>query len=299
MISIVTAYYNRKQLFYKTLRSIERFEYSEPFEFIAVDDGSIEEERIEDLAREFPFLKVIRLEKKNKWYQNSCIPFNEGFRHAKGDKIIIQNPECYHFSNVIEFAGQNLKNGEYLSFGCFALDKKTTDHYPDYYPDYIINDCISQPSSQNSTVEGNIWYNHSVYKPHAYHFCVALAKKDLDKLQGFDELLSLGIAYDDNEFVRRVKNMLNIKFADNILVLHQNHYSPQSTSYDNRKRSHFYYGINNILFQQKLRKKMINHFTKNLSVKQKKKFVVPFIAYRLLTDLSFYKLLTDKLIKRI
>lgn len=106
MISIITAYYNRKELFRKTLLSIARFEYSENMEFIAIDDGSDEEERIEDLIHEFPFLKVIRLEKKDKWYQNSCIPFNEGFRHAKGDKIIIQNPECYHFDNVIEFTSK-------------------------------------------------------------------------------------------------------------------------------------------------------------------------------------------------
>lgn len=293
MISIITAYYNRKELFYKTLRSIAKFEYSEPFEFIAVDDGSTEDERIEDLTEEFSFLKVIRLEKKDKWCQNSCIPFNEGFRHAKGHKIIIQNPECYHFNNVIEFTEQSLKDGEYLSFGCFALDKEITDRYPNYYPENVISDCIAHPSLQNSTVEGNIWYNHSVLKPHAYHFCVALTKKDLDRLQGFDELLSLGIAYDDNEFVRRVKNTMNIKFVDDILVLHQNHYSPQSTSYDNRKWSHFYYGINNILFQQKHRKKLINRFTKNLNTKQKKKFVIPFVVYRLLTDLALNKLVKD------
>jgi glycosyltransferase involved in cell wall biosynthesis len=139
MISIVTAYYNRKQLFRKTLLSIAQFQYYESMELIAVDDGSNEQERIEDLMADFPFLKVIRLEKKNKWHQNSCIPFNEGFRVAKGDKIIIQNPECYHFDNVIDYVSKNLNNKEYLSFACFALDKETTDKSPhtlhrrDYY----------------------------------------------------------------------------------------------------------------------------------------------------------------------
>lgn len=299
MISIITAYYNRKELFRKTLLSIARFEYSEKMEFIAVDDGSNEGERIEDLTHEFPFLKVIRLEKEGKWYQNSCIPFNEGFRHAKGDKIIIQNPECYHFDNVIEFTSKNLIENDYLSFGCFALDKPTTDNHKINYPENIIHNCIANPSLQNSTVAGNIWYNHSVHKPHAYHFCIALTKTDLDKLQGFDELLALGIAYDDNEFVRRVKNTLKIKFVDDVIVLHQNHYNPSSTSYDNRKWSSFLYGINNILFQQKPKKKLINRYTKNQNVRQKKKIIIPFVAYRLLTDLAFYKLVKDKVIKRI
>lgn len=299
MISIITAYYNRKELFRKTLLSIARLKYSEDIEFIVVDDGSDEEERIEDLVTEFPFLKVIRLEKKDKWYQNSCIPFNEGFRFAKGDKIIIQNPECYHFDNVIEFTSKHLIEGDYLSFGCFALDKQTTDRCKTIYPENSIHDCIAHPSSQNSTILGNIWYNHSLYKPNAYHFCVALTRTDLDKLQGFDELLALGIAYDDNEFVRRVKNTLKIKFVDDVIVLHQNHYNQSSTSYDNRKWSSFLYGINNILFQQKPREKLINRYTKNQSIQQKKKIILPFVVYRLLTDFAFYKLVKDKLIKRI
>lgn len=298
MISIVTAYYNRKELFRKTLSSIARFKYSESIEFIAVDDGSDDEERIEDLQKEFPFLKVIRLEKKDKWYQNSCIPFNEGFRHAKGNKIIIQNPECYHFDNVIEYTSQSLKDNDYLSFSCFALDKSTTDGHKIFYPESIIQDRISNPKPHVSTINGNIWYNHSLHKPEAYHFCVALTKNDLDKLQGFDELLSLGIAYDDNEFVRRVKKMFSIKFVDEILVLHQNHYNPQSTSYDNRKWSAFFYGINDILYKQNSKKKLINRHTKNLSISKKKFILVPYIIYRLLSDKAFYVLLKSKISKR-
>jgi GT2 family glycosyltransferase len=299
MISIVTAYYNRKELFRKTLLSIARFKYSEPIEFIAVDDGSKEDERIEDLQEEFPFLRVIRLEKRDKWYQNSCIPFNEGFRQAKGDKIIIQNPECYHFDNVIDYTSKNLNENDYLSFACFALDKFTTDSHKTFYQDSIIQDQISNLQPHTSTVNGNIWYNHSQHKPQAYHFCVALLKRDLDKLQGFDELLSLGIAYDDNEFVRRVKGMLTIKFVDEILVLHQNHYNPMSTSYDNRKWSSFLYSINDILYKQNSKSKLINRRTKNLNISQKKFILFPYIVYRLLSDKAFYVLLKSKISKRI
>ena len=64
MISIVTAYYNRKQLFIETLKSIKAQNSNYLLEVIAVDDGSEETERLEDLVSEFPFLKVIRLEKR-------------------------------------------------------------------------------------------------------------------------------------------------------------------------------------------------------------------------------------------
>lgn len=62
-ISIVTAYHNRKQLFYNTLKSISKSSVKD-IEVIVVDDGSNEEHRLEDLTQEFPYLKIIRLEKR-------------------------------------------------------------------------------------------------------------------------------------------------------------------------------------------------------------------------------------------
>ena len=89
MISVVTAYYNRKKLFQRTLNSMMPYYGKVDFEVIVVDDGSDELERLEDLQTDFPFLRVIRLEKENKWYKNPCIPFNIGFSEIKGDKVII------------------------------------------------------------------------------------------------------------------------------------------------------------------------------------------------------------------
>ena len=55
-ISIVTAYYNRRQLLINTLKSISKTSHND-FEVIVVDDGSTEENKIDDLPNEFPFLK--------------------------------------------------------------------------------------------------------------------------------------------------------------------------------------------------------------------------------------------------
>lgn len=74
-ISIVTAYYNRKQLFYETLKSIAKSKF-EDFELIVVDDSSLPEHRLEEYLNEFSFIRIIRLEPENKWYVNPCIPFN-------------------------------------------------------------------------------------------------------------------------------------------------------------------------------------------------------------------------------
>ncbi len=60
MISVVTAYYNRKKLFTRTLKSMLPYYGKIDFEVIVVDDGSDEAERLEDLQTDFPFLIVIR-----------------------------------------------------------------------------------------------------------------------------------------------------------------------------------------------------------------------------------------------
>lgn len=276
MISIVTAYYNRKQLFINTLQSIKAQNSAYLLEVIAVDDGSEENERLEDLMSEFPFLKIIYLEKKNKWYHNSCIPFNVGFRAAKGDKIIIQNPECFHYGNILEYTAKNLTQNTYLSFGCFSLDKNSTNNINEIFADRSMAQIIEKNNDFAKNDGDAGWYNHSVYRPNAYHFCTAISKKDLQSLGGFDELFALGIAYDDDEFLSRIKKKkLNILFVDDELVLHQNHYKPDSNSFQNRAHKMHLMVRNQKLLQRLSKKKdyEANIFSKFLSLNFKKYFI--------------------------
>jgi len=226
MISVVTAYYNRKKLFTRTLQSMLPYYGKIDFEVIVVDDGSDEVERLEDLQTDFPFLRVIRLEKENKWYKNPCIPFNIGFEAVKGDKIIIQNPECYHFGPVLEFVAKNLKQNHYLSFGCFSLDKENTNNDSLFVNKEYVNKLILD-NDTTFVKNGDLgWYNHSKYRPEAYHFCAAMTKKDLFDLGGFDERFAKGVGYDDDEFIWRIKaKKMQIDFIDECVVLHQNHYN--------------------------------------------------------------------------
>lgn len=225
MISVVTAYYNRKKLFLRTLDSMKPYFGKIDFEVIVVDDGSDENERLEDIRDQYPFLKIIRLEKDKKWYKNSCIPFNIGFEAVKGDKIIIQNPECYHFGDIIKYVDENLEDNNYLSFGCYSLDKETTDNNQLFFDRNYIHNIIHK-NNRIFNFDGDLgWYNHSKYRPKAFHFCVALTKKDLYDLGGFDERYAKGIGYDDDEFIWRIKRKnMKINFVDDCIVLHQNHY---------------------------------------------------------------------------
>ena len=231
MISIVTAYYNRKKLFINTLESIKKqLNNSVSLEVIAVDDASDENERLEDLTVEYPFLKIIRLEKQHKWYLNACIPFNIGFKEAKGDIIIFQNPECLHFGNIIEYTIKNLNSKNYLSFGCYSIDEHVTDNISILLdtPNEI-NNIIQENNVANNFSDGsNCWYNHSTIRPVGYHFCAAISRDNLYDLGGFDERYALGVAYDDDELLHRIKLKLKLKIVDKEIVLHQYHYNKKA-----------------------------------------------------------------------
>lgn len=230
-ISIVSAYFNRRDLLINTLNTIKKTSFNN-LEYIIVDDCSEEEHRVEDLTKEFEFIKVIRLEKQNKWYVNPCIPFNVGFKYVTGDFVIIQNPECLHVGDILSYVSNNLTDDNYLTFSCYSADLETTNNFSKY--ELSKEQILNHVKFVNSTVfyEGQSgWYNHPTYRPKAYHFTNAITKNNLDKLGGFDERYANGIGFDDDEFLRRIKKMnLKINYCTDPFVIHQNHYK-SSNSY--------------------------------------------------------------------
>ncbi|RBP46156.1 GT2 family glycosyltransferase [Roseimicrobium gellanilyticum] len=225
MISFVTAYYNRKTLFIRTLESI-LWHGGPEFEFVVVDDGSREEERIEDLVERFPFLRVYRLDPGRKWYMNPCIPFNFAIRQAKGDAIVLQNPECLHVGPILRHVHEHLRKGVYLTYACYALSEADT---------LSLHGDASQVQAQAGSftfldsvpveMAGEGWYNHSRIVPNGYHYCNAITRHDLEALGGFDERYALGFAYDDVELFHRIRmSGLEVRHVDKPSVLHQYHY---------------------------------------------------------------------------
>lgn len=229
MISIVSGYYNRKELFHRTLKSIAKSEYKD-IEFIAVDDGSSPEHRIEGLQSEFPFLKVKRVEKGNKWYINPCVPFNMGLRAAQGDIIVLQNPECLHVHDVLKYLSENLDDTKYISLSAYGLDPASTEALPQYCENNTVIDFLKTLPPRPYVGGTSLgWYNHSIYRPVHFHFCSAITRTNMAKLNGFDERFAHGIAYDDDEIIVRIRKLgLKLVIEDNVSVMHQYH-PPAST----------------------------------------------------------------------
>lgn len=223
-ISIVTAYYNRRQLFFNTLKTIEKSKHKDDIEIIVVDDASKNEHRIEDFVDIFDLnLKIIRIEQANKWWSNPCMPFNIGFKEATNDVIIIQNPECLHFGDVIDYTLNNIQENIYLNFGCYSVDGKVTNEITKHINQ--VGRILNPLNNRAIRADGDIaWYNHSKFRPHMLHFCSAIMKSDLDDLGGFDERFAKGIGFDDNEFLERIKRKrMDIQIIDRPFVVHQFH----------------------------------------------------------------------------
>ena len=210
MISIVMAYYNRKGLLDKTLESIDKSRVKD-YELIIVDDAS-DEPLVCECAR------VFRVEPEDKWYHNPCIPYNFGFKQAVGDVVIIQNPECYHVGDVLAYVEENIRPRLYISFGCYSISKEETNAFArGMFP--TIADRTFSAQSRNG------WYNHSIHRPKAYHFCTAITKTDLDKIGGFDERYANGVAFDDDALVRSIRQeQIEIQIINDPYVIHQYHH---------------------------------------------------------------------------
>lgn len=223
MISIAITYFNRKKQFINTLISLTHSSVKN-FEVIVVDDGSDEDQRIEDLQEQFDFLKVIRINKEDKQHFNPCVPYNLAFSKCSGDFIVIQNAECMHYGDILKAVVEKLNDNNYISFGCYSIDEEITNKIK-FNEEELQSKLKIEFLPINQEVNGrNGWYNHGKYRPTGLHFCSAITRNNLKKLNGFDERYANGCCFDDNEFLHRVKILgLQIYFENEQVCLHQYH----------------------------------------------------------------------------
>lgn len=220
-ISIVMTYHNRRNLLLKTLESINKSAYDKTkLQIIIVNDCSSIEHNIDDLSNLFKELNIliINLTEIGKDWINCCVPYNIGFNNIKYNRVMIQNPECYHNGDILTNTYNNLNSDMYLSYASYSLswDDNDRENY----------DNIETLDEKFSIACGNGWYNHSIYHPTYYHYCSSITYENLCKLNGFDERYKDGIAWDDDEFITRVRNLnLELKLIDKPFVLHQAHTS--------------------------------------------------------------------------
>jgi hypothetical protein len=227
-ISIVMAYFNREKQTIYTLDGFQKI-YSNKynFEVILIDDNSNDSNTLNTIYKKYSFpikYRYITKEEKGKRV-NSGLAYNIGFSMASGDVIVIQNPECYHYTDILgEITKMNLElfyyTTEVISSPSFSVNE------------YIINNLnmnkmniIEYLKKENNSTYNNGWYNspNMPYDRQHMHFCSIISKSKLDMLGGFDESYSDNYWYEDNEFLFRVKKILMPIFILDSLVIHLYH----------------------------------------------------------------------------
>jgi len=277
LVSIVMTYFERASQLRATLESFAYHGYGQEVEVVIVDDGSVKEKaQIADGLYAFA-VKTIYLDPKRKWYSNACVPFNIGFASAIADLIVIQNAECLHYHNVVNYALSHLSEANYLSFSCYSIDENATRELESWsskelrLPTIEMNH-VGPPDRDGS--DG--WYNHSRYNPLGYHFCSAIRRSNLAKLRGFDERYAYGVGYDDNELLERVKRLpLSVLIVDDIVVVHQYHYANKDVS----GRYYEKYNRNRALFQEYTKRG--GHLLDYMSVTGRYAFIRPLRSFLL------------------
>ncbi len=223
--SIIMAYFNRKHQLSNTLSQFDKmYSCCYQFEVIVVDDASDLEHQIQDLPPKFRFpLQVHVITKKQKGRRiNPCVAYNIGIRLSKGKCIVLQNPECFHMTNILEHCVKNLKLNDYFAFSCYAANN--TEISESLMRQGDISAAMHEKNKKTKPCHD--WYNHPTLRPTGYHFCSAMHRSLLSEIGGgFDERFAKGYGFDDDYFLWMMKKHAKVTLIppEEGYVLHQYH----------------------------------------------------------------------------
>ena len=238
-VSILLPYYNRKKLLLNTLRSYEYFYADKSLEICIVDDGSAEDQRIDDVSKLYPTLDIKLYRVKVKNGINPCVPYNIAARISTGDVLVLTSPETFHTADMYELSSNfsEVENGKYLCFSVFCLTDQ--DIYKKIFSDKsfessinifneefraLLFDDLGEEGRAGFSNRFGSWYLHSQYRPSSLNFFTALKRELYFGLSGFDESYRNGTGYDDNEFLDRLRDRVDdIVYIDDACAIHVDH----------------------------------------------------------------------------
>jgi glycosyltransferase involved in cell wall biosynthesis len=176
MISLCMPYYMRQSALDRSLASIRSLYTGLDYEVVIADDGSPVPVKADGCT-------IVQLPVKHH-AMNPCVPINWAVQAARGDVIVLTNPEIEHRMPV--------------------LGSMLTDLTPD---GYVIAACqdVSGPWLCHSTVKGGENGRGPMPDGSGFHFCTMLTRDLFDKAGGFDEAYRAGQAFEDNDWLFRLQ----------------------------------------------------------------------------------------------
>jgi glycosyltransferase involved in cell wall biosynthesis len=223
-VSLILPYYNRKELFEYTLKTLEKIYRFNNLEIVVIDDGSRPDQNVDKLLENsYLETKLITINHpKQRTQVNPCYPYNVGVKQSTGDIIVLSSPETYHRTNMFEISNNFEKiDNSYLLFSVFCLTDKSLDR--DNLDISLFHKNLGQNGHPFNNKYGS-WYLHSRYRATGLNFFSAISRQNYYKLSGFDESYRNGTGFDDLEFKERVFKLVDdVIYYDNAIAIHQDH----------------------------------------------------------------------------
>ena len=209
--SILMPYYKRSVQLKITLESFAHFyKDRDDTEIILIEDNKSSDQDkfdLENLLNNFSFMNIKRI---HGIIGNSFSPasnYNIGAEHARGEFLILTNPESMHTVNVLQGLDEEFAKSKdnYVVCSCLSVD---------------MDDMLSDKSND---IDG-LWYQHSVHRNTGCHFCSAISKDNYLQAGGFSNEFSEGIGFDDDDFRNKVQHTgIQFIYRDDLITLHLSH----------------------------------------------------------------------------
>ena len=248
--SIVILYYNQKTEIVLVLNRFEKiYKNYYDYEIIIVDNNSNEDNKLcNNIIDNYSFnIKYLYLENYN---INSSVCYNKAFNFISGSIIIIQNALSYHTSNILEniididfdnhfyiiptISSPSNNDNMYIlnKFNNFILCSDFEDNENENLDKNIVklkekinhNDIIEYLENKSYNYKYSIskgWIVHHKYLKDNYkefRFMI-ISKKNLDILEGFNETYCNDYSYEYDEFLYRIKKILNINYLESSYII--------------------------------------------------------------------------------
>lgn len=236
--SIVMPYYNRSEIRFAFDSFCHFYSNRDDIEIIIVEDTKnfnspeMHNKLLEIIEKYKTKLKISLILDPCVSY-NASTRYNRGVEKASGSIIMLTNPETPHTMDILSELDKVDFSNTYIVCACSAM--------------HLIND---NGNFFDSVFKFYHWYQHAT-RNLLFHFCSSISKSNYEKIGGFDEEYSKGLAYEDANFVKRVEKA-NIKIVtrDDLVTYHIEHSRDYALSPEETEAR---ININKNLWEQQLR----------------------------------------------
>lgn len=215
-LSIFIAHRNRAILAYKAINSYVEYLKNCDFEYEILFCDDFTPECDLNLLKCLPQIKFINVKEPHEGL-NGISAYNTIRQYATGDVFLISGADIVPTNNLFINKFKEIIPNKYFVFSCYALCPKDTLRF--------LLTSFSKINEIEFDKASNIWYQHSIERNRCLNFYSMITKEDWDKINGFSWSMKDKTAYDDDDFLDKIRKAgIEVITDDNVTSVHCNHY---------------------------------------------------------------------------